>query len=391
MAPEVAALTRRSLMSCLTAAVAAPRAALARPGDAITVPLRLAGGRVLMDISLDDGPAQSFLLDTGGIISLVRTDVALAARLTPIGTLNLGTIGGYGGSDPRPGFEARTIVIGGIARRGPVRFAAVDPRQLTLGAAGSLDGEVLTAYDSLLSFGEARWTIFVEGEADRTGFLPVPSTIAQPAKRGSPFLYVEGELDGHPVRLLVDTGAPRSIILQADAARRTGLLDERRSWTPWRVHPGTVPGAIGREVRADRFTIAGQRFDRPIVSLRSNTPVPALADGFLGLGIIERLDWIVDRKGARLWVRPNTRQPTTPPYNRSGLLLASDAKGAIVLAVGTGSPAAQAGVRPGDRVVGDVPVDRQGAITGPAGRKISVTLDRGGQQTPVAVTLTDFL
>lgn len=98
----------------------------------------------------------SHILDTGGVVSLIRRDVAQAAGLQRIGTLRLETVGGYGGADPREGYEAKQILIGGTARRSAVIFAGVNPQQIGLAASGSLDGGILTAHDSLLSFAESR-------------------------------------------------------------------------------------------------------------------------------------------------------------------------------------------------------------------------------------------
>ena len=383
--------TRRFVLSSLAASALSPRIASAQRPSPVVVPFRIENGRVLFDIRLNGGPPLPFLLDTGGIVSLIRRDVAREARLTRIGSLRLGTVGGYGGLDPRDGYEASEIIIGGVARRSQVQFAGVDPQQISLGASGSLDGEVLTTYDSLLSFGDLRWTIFTDGLPDRTGFVRVRSQIRQPAKRGSPFLYVDAQLDGHPLRLLVDTGAPRSIILQSDAARRTGLMAEDRPWTPWRVRPGTVAGAIGRETRATDFTIAGQSFARPVVSLRSNAPVPDLADGLLGLGIIQRMDWIVDRKAADLSIKPNGREPPRQPYNHSGLLLDAAADGSIVAEVGFGSPAARAGIVPGDRIVGRSTQELEQATAGPIGKAVALDVARGGKVSRLTIVLEDFL
>lgn len=215
--------------------------------------------------------------------------------------------------------------------------------------------------------------------------------IRQPAKRGSPFLYVDAELDGQPLRLLVDTGAPRSVILQSNAARRLGFLDEGRRWTPWQVRPGAVPGAIGRETCADLLVIAGQSFSRPIVSLRSNAPVADLADGLLSLGIIQRLDWIVDRATASLWIKPNDRKVAPQSYNRSGILVDPAADGGGILEVGAGSPAGRAGIMEGDHIVDMTTPDIKHALAGPVGKAVTLDIDRDGATKSVSFELTDFL
>lgn len=385
------ALNRRSMLLGVALAASMPRVAMGQAPSTVNIPLEIREGRVFLDVSLNGEQARPFILDTGGVVSLIRRDVAQAAALQQVGSLGLGTVGGYGGTDPREGYLAEQILIGGIARQKAVVFAGVAPQQIGFSASGSLDGEVLTSYNCLLSFAEMRWTVFLDGFPDRTGFTHISSDIRQPAKRGSPFLYVDAELDGKPVRLLVDTGAPRSIILQSNAAKRLGFLEDGRPWAPWRVRPGVVPGAIGREIRADRFDIGGQAFAKPIVSLRSNAPVVDLADGLLGLGIIQRLDWIIDRKSASLWVKRNDRRLPPQHYNRSGLLPIPEADGAIGVEVGTDSPAERAGIKAGDRIVGMPLSAIEQSLLGQAGKIVVLDVERGGISRRVTFALQDFL
>ncbi len=383
-------LNRRSILVSLAAATAFPRAAAAQVVK-IDVPFRLEGGRILIDVALNGGPPLPFLLDTGGIVSLIRRDLATSAGLSPIGTLRLGSIGGYGGSAPRDGYVAREALIGGTARRRSVEFAAVDAAELRLGASGTIGDELLTTFDSVLDFGALKWSIYVDGGPDHTGFTRVPSTIRQPAGRGAPFLYVDVVLDDRPIRLLVDTGAPRSIILQSSAAKRVGLAGDDRPWAPWRVRPGKTPDAMGRATRADKLVIAGRTFARPLVNLRSGPPTTDLADGLLGLGIIQQLDWIVDRKPGALWVRSSGRDAPPDQYVRSGLGLERDAGGASVTQVAPNGPAARAGLKPGDRVVGPG-IDallREGPVL--AGETARVQVMRDGRAETATLKLANYL
>jgi S1-C subfamily serine protease len=58
--------------------------------------------------------------------------------------------------------------------------------------------------------------------------------------------------------------------------------------------------------------------------------------------------------------------------------------------VGNGSPAAKAGIQPGDRVVGEWS-DVLRRINAPVGSSVALKIERGGHSLDVAFTLSDFL
>jgi S1-C subfamily serine protease len=58
--------------------------------------------------------------------------------------------------------------------------------------------------------------------------------------------------------------------------------------------------------------------------------------------------------------------------------------------VGNGSPAAKAGIQPGDRVVGEWS-DVLRTISSSVGSRVVLKIERGVQSLDVAFTLSDFL
>ena len=133
-----------------------------------------------------------------------------------------------------------------------------------------------------------------------------------------------------------------------------------------------------------------------------NAAIVSPAGGNVGIGFavpINLARWVVDQLRAhgrvvRGWIGA-TAQAVTPDLARS-LHLASP-EGAVVADVTAGGPAAKAGVKPGDVIArwGDKEVHRSHelpmlvAATAP-GTRVPVTLERGGQQHVVEVTVAEL-
>jgi S1-C subfamily serine protease len=111
------------------------------------------------------------------------------------------------------------------------------------------------------------------------------------------------------------------------------------------------------------------------------------------LPLISLLNISTDVRARRVWVQRNKRVPETDRYRLAGLWLDKDKSGsAIVAVVGTGSPAADAGVQKGDTI--STPPTFEAAlraIGGAAGRVINLELRRGGRPLNVQYTFRPYL
>jgi predicted aspartyl protease len=118
-----------------------------------------------------------------------------------------------------------------------------------------------------------------------------------PYAAGGP-LIVTAALNGVPLRLLVDTGADRTII-SAGAASRAGLADA--PGTP--VHLTGVGGRIsGVEIVVATLDVAGSRIGNfPVIV--HDTSIGA-ADGLLGRDVLDAFTLTVDAAGGRATLVP---------------------------------------------------------------------------------------
>lgn len=142
-----------------------------------------------------------------------------------------------------------------------------------LALASLLTASIPTAY-SLGAAGSAR------SEAQTPDLAPPPAPGEARLERSADgFFYAPAELDGHRLRLLVDTGASAIMLSTGDARRLgidpRGLVFDRHVQTS----AGVVPMA---RVTLDRLTIAGRSFeDVPVMVLAHGGGVPLMGQSII--------------------------------------------------------------------------------------------------------------
>lgn len=361
----------------------------------ISARILLEDERLWLAASVNGSEPLLFVLDTGASGNFIRPDLAARLKLTGLGG---GQVRGLGKSAADTAIvRARTVVFGGTSRQDGMTFSTYDfGRGALAEAAGLFAAGLVTAHDSDLDFDRSQWTVWRSGRPDRDGFTVLPSVITRPQRaRGSEKIYVTAQIDGGSYRLLVDTGAPRGVLLFPVAAGRSRLFGGRPFAPAMIAGFGGRAARPGRTVRAGRLELGPLVVDRPLVTLMDpGQPMQAWdADGILGLTNITLLNLSTDVRANRLWVQRN-RQPAKPDrYVRTGLLVDRDAAGrAVVAVVGTGSPAASAGLMVGDRIMD--PPSFAGVIAllaAAPGRPVTMAVDRGGARMEKTLSVADYL
>lgn len=301
-----------------------------------------------------------FLYDTGAAYSVVDPDAV--ARVSS-STVEAGQTARFGdvavGSAPVAGFEARVVDL--------------DHLSVALGRA--LDG--ILAVDA---FGDALVTLdYAAGELRlEEGRLPRPDGEVVFRSRGPdvrPWLRVE--LPGGPRRLLLDSGAAgASLVVE-------GLAD-----LPTRAPPRTVHVSIGLH-DTERRGVAriAETVWMGVLPLEAPMARDTRDTELIGGQVMDDFTWTVDNRRRR--VRAVPRQPgvgvSTPAHVSRGLMLVPDAPHLRVHGVVPGTPAADAGVREGDRLThfDGVAVAERGCAepTGP----VRLTLLRGEQTLEISL------
>ena len=164
---------------------------------------------------------------------------------------------------------------------------------------------------------------------------------------------VNAEVAGVQGRFEIDTGDRSSLTLFGPFWRAHGFT--ARLGQTFEALTGFGVGGSVRSIvgRPDRLKLRGLTIESPLTRLslqRSGAFARADYAGSIGMGLLKNFVTILDYDSRRMWL---ARVPNTEPdhYDRSGAWLALDGHGGIQIAdVVHGSPADQAGLRPGDSV-----------------------------------------
>ena len=384
-------ISRRNLLGGMAAAAILPAGTLRAAGQAappLTISIALEEGRVLVACNLAGQGPFLFAMDTGGVVSLIRDDLAKRLGLKKRISANL-AIGGVNRSYPV--YEGRDFVIGGSLRDKDVALAGTDRVSFGEDVSGSLAAGAMTAFDSELDFGKGEWRIYRDGIQDRTGYVRLASEIRHyNLENGSAYIFADATLDGKTYRFLLDTGAPVAARLYGPASRKSGLWDDAKPWVPLAARGDHE----SRLVRAGTLQIGDTRFDAPLVVVENGSVGRTeIADGYIGLPLLRRLNLASDVKTGIMWVQPNRLPPVPDRYAMSGIWIDRKGDGVVVGQVGRGSPGEQAGVKVGDEILGE----RFGPLIGKLdGRRsgaapVPLSLRRGGQALQVIVKPAPYL
>lgn len=154
-------------------------------------------------------------------------------------------------------------------------------------------------------------------------------------------------------KLMIDTGASHSLLLDASSHEAIQLPEKRINVTLGRGIGGDINGYIGR---INGISFGKFSFNSVISSFPDTTRLGEVfketgRQGTLGAGILRRFIVIVDYYNSKLYLRKNSQYKQDFEYNMSGIeLLATgrDLRTFVVQNVRNNSPADNAGIESGD-------------------------------------------
>lgn len=378
-------------------------------GASAEFPFRVTRNQAWAAVAINDKDPLAFLIDTGAGSFGVTPAAALSLALP---RFTSAVLQGAVGRIDAPLYLADKLVIGGGVREHDVvlvglsagsydlisgivpiaKFGVMgldfDRQQMLV--AKSLDGSP-EGYDAFTTFtgGDTFGSVNRLGTATREEAL-----INQLDQRP----VIEAELDGQKLKLLVDTGSQASIFLTPDYVKAKGL---------WDHYPRTAESSIRtvarsarvRVARAEQLKLGRYLFQTPIIHLGD----PADADedgsdniqGVIGMELLRRFNFINHPGRKRLYLKPSQAMLDVYRYDRAGIEIDAIDGALKVVWVGAGGPAAKAGLVRGDKVTGwrgkDGYYGLLWALTGAAGTRVEIQVERAGAQALVPVTLEESI
>lgn len=341
-------------------------------------------GRVWIAAKIGDKGPFFFIVDTGGYMSLIDDAFAKSMGFHKMA----GRQGvGIGGVSDYSWYNAGTVTLASGIRFPNMLFAGMRERPAK-DAVGTFGAGLFTSYDSDLDFAKGEWRAYPDGRPNFDGMEKLKSRFTDP--RGGERIIADATLDGFEGDFLLDTGAPGQVSLYGRASAKSGLWNATQPYAPYHasgVGKARVPGRI---VRAKQLRIGSFAFDNPMVRLSEPGTPTGQNDGIIGLQMLSRLHLSTDVSQKVVWASRNDAPAPRPSYQLSGLWLDEEGGRVTIADVGTGSPAAMAGLKKGDVVIGEIRA-LIALTNGPPRKPVTLTIERGGKRQDVSYTLAPWL
>lgn len=366
-------------MSVLTAAV---------PRGPIVSKIVLGDRRIWVAVKIGKAEPRLFFLDTGASMNMIRPEFAEELKLKHKANSRSKGMGGV--AETRI-VQALNVNVGGNIHLEEVYFTAINV-SFQRDAMGVLAADTMTSMDSDLDVEKLEWRIWPDGRADRTGMIETDSDIDRQGTASKIFVTVK--VNGLPLRMLLDTGAPGNLVIGNAAAKRIGLWDDAKPYAPAQVRGIGGASDPGRFVKIGVSQFAGVDF-RNVVSFiegpGGSNRYGNGAEGIIGLNMLQHFTLSTDVKRGKLWVQQNGLKPTRMLYPLHAIWFEEKAGKVVVEDVGTGSPAAVAGLRRGDVVAGETLRSAIEKVRGEPGKVITLKVLRNGLEQPVSFALKPYL
>jgi hypothetical protein len=367
------------------------------PSGSTSIPFTLVDNHVDLPVMINGKGPYHFLFDTGGS-NLIDSGVADALGLRGSGSA---AASGVGSSTEQVAFATIDhLGIGDATLRHQV-FAVV-PVRAGFGVASGQPIDGLIGFEVLSRF------VTTFDYADSRVILRMPSAPREPGGTTLPFTFngqhadIACAIDGIDGRCDIDTGSriSLSVLTPFLAAHPTVVPPDASAVGANGFGIGGV--ALGRLGRTT-LTIGSYTLPGLVTDLSSQTQGdftdPFLA-GNIGAGVWKRFTLTLDYGAQTVTLAPNASFAEHETYDRSGTFLLQQNGKIIVADVRPRTPAAEAGLRPGDTLTalagkpaaGYALADVRALFRGPVGTAIPLVLTgRDGAQRSVILTLRDYV
>lgn len=185
----------------------------------------------------------------------------------------------------------------------------------------------------------------------RKKFFAIPISVEET----KPYLYAHLTFNDSTIisKLMIDTGASHSLLLDASSHKAIGLPENKIRCTLGRGLGGDIEGYIGR---VKGISFGDFCFNKVISSFPDTTTLGEVfketgRQGTLGAGILRRFTVVIDYYNNKLYLRKNSHYKKGFEYNMSGIELIAvgkDLRTFVVQDVRDNSPADISGLENGD-------------------------------------------
>jgi hypothetical protein len=323
-------------------------------GHSAVIPFDLDGNSVVVNVRVNNSAPMKFFFDTGAAMSAVSTRVAESLRLKKIGDAD---VKGTGGNVPGS-------IAGGVSLNVP--GVTVSNQRVVVISLDDFPCEVrdivgFIGYDFIKEF-----VVEIDYEAKviklsdpaRYRYQGHGELQALTIKR-TPFVHAKIKLAGQePLDGLfeIDTGSESTLIINTPFVKRHKLRETLSSQIPANGRgvggESERVGARLESLRLGRFTIPSFVAGLSIETEGALTSTDN--DGPIGNEILGRFKITLDYSRRRMWLEPNSHLADGFANDMSGIEFEAggdDCRAYKITGVAEKSPAAEAGIQPGDEII----------------------------------------
>jgi hypothetical protein len=315
----------------------------------VEVPVEIHSGHLFVRMRINGKGPFRMLFDTGSLSVLMPK---FAAQL---GLKDEGTQDGNPGGAKIGVVRADKVELGGLTLDRQT-FATIDLADLMRrvegldDVAGIIGHELFKRFPTRLDFVQARATFYDPATYKHDGAgTAVPITFRGTAPK------VAGTVDGIAGAFLIDTGSRGSLTLTSPFVHANGLAAKFDAKAEVIAGKGIGGLVRARLARAGELQFGGITIKQPVTTLARDGE-GALGDpdlaGIIGFGILRQFNLTFDYARNVIHFAKNGAFGAADAYDRAGLWLERVDKGFEVVDVVAGGPAAAAGLKAGDVVVG---------------------------------------
>ncbi|MCG9894144.1 MAG: PDZ domain-containing protein [Fimbriimonadaceae bacterium] len=340
-------------------AVLAASAGLALAADLkerIEVPFRIAQDAIIVDLQVN-GRNVSLMFDSGfSGAFLINPNVDIGR---PTGEM---TLVDFVGSFQAPTVPVRSVQFGSKKLDiSDMTIVKMDMSGLTSSYGTHCDGilgyEVFAPYITEINFEKSKFIFHPRSSMNLAAKTPDNVRTFKPRmlpKGNNSIELTVRTASGERLYLALDTGNAGYATTHRDVMERVGLW--RPNMTPKFMGRSSIASGVVEsfEVGVDNADIYGVKVPRSYWNVIDRPAASADKDGTIGFAFLRNFNIIIDPVQRFVWMENFTGEAANKPDYGPGLyaVYSRDLGRAIVAFVSPESPAAQAGIKPGDHLLG---------------------------------------
>jgi hypothetical protein len=368
-------------------------------GSSTSVPFELINNHIYVQVRLNGKGPFRMLCDTGGA-NLVTPELAKELGLQAQGALEGRGVGEK--SEDIGLVKLETLQLGDATVEEQVFyvFPMAGLQQVEgVELRGLVGYEIFKRFVVGVDYERSRLTLTVPTAFKYEG----PGTVV-PFKFNEHIPQVDGEIDGIPGKFDIDTGSRASLDLLGPFVEKHGL---RQKYAPkFEGVTGWGVGGPSRSAvsRARTLKLGDVTVQAPVTELslqQKGSFSDSYVAGNVGAGVLKRFNIVFDYGRQQLIFVKNANDAQPDSFDRVGMWLNLAEGGFDVMDVYAGSPAAEAGIKVGDRITAvdsqpaaqlTLPALRLRLRTGAPGTRLRLTLRSGAAaEREVTLTLRDLV